>query len=253
MIRITKGPNPISLTRAAARINAQNNQEFVNHQAEYLNGDLTFEFSSAYRSDSVKVALTRDQFGKCCFSEARFVADEAHVEHFRPKGRIDSWPNGPYIYPGYYWLAYEYSNLFFCKSILNSSHKRNYFPLVDEALRNRSHLDTNVEASVLINPAEEDPRDHIRFVNEEIKGITDRGKLTINILNLRHPQLYEARREILSHLYAYKLIVETLVATGSLLTDEPVATALHKLRDAVTPQAQFSSMAIDFLTGWPHL
>jgi hypothetical protein len=121
MIKINKGPAPKALTKAKAKHDLKNNASYLANQADYDAGVKTFHFPEAYKSKSVKKALIAAQFGKCAFSEAKFVNDEAHVEHFRPKGRVDTWPTGPSYYPGYYWLAYDWSNLFLCKSIINSS------------------------------------------------------------------------------------------------------------------------------------
>lgn len=55
------------------------------------------------------------------------------VEHFRPKGGWRQSPGQPIEQPGYYWLAYEWSNLFLACGPCNSRHKRNLFPLTDQA------------------------------------------------------------------------------------------------------------------------
>jgi uncharacterized protein (TIGR02646 family) len=253
MIRINKGTAPAALVAAKARYDLINNAAYVANRVAYENGSLTFNFPAAYRSDAVKEALNRVQHGKCCFSEAMFVNDDAHVEHFRPKGKVERWPNGPTFYPGYYWLAYDWSNLFFCKSTTNSTIKRNFFPLSGQVRRNRNHLDSRIESSILIDPSIEDPRTHIRFHNEEIKGITLRGKKNIKILNLRNPQLDEARRTKFKYLKGLKRAVELLIISGTDINDPEIVEMIEILRYSITQEAEFSSMAIDLLTRWPHL
>lgn len=253
MIRINKGSAPVQLTRAKSRHNRINNALYVADPAAYNAGTKKFSFTAAYRSDAVKLALTIAQHGKCCFSEAKFVNDDAHVEHFRPKGRVDAWPRGATTYPGYYWLAYDWDNLFFCKSTTNSSLKLNYFPLLGNVRRNRNHLDTRIESSLIIDPSKEEPRQFIKFVKEEIKGINPRGKKNIEILGLRNAQLDEARRSLYRKLEQLRNSVDLLLASGVPKNDAVVSAIIDSLKEAILPKSEFSSMAIDLLTGWPHL
>ncbi len=60
-------------------------------------------------------------FGKCVYCESLITNNHpGDVEHFRPKGRVTDLNNKPVMiksngkevsHPGYYWLAYEISNL----------------------------------------------------------------------------------------------------------------------------------------------
>jgi len=253
MIRIKKGNAPAALVRAKARYDQTNNAKYLANQVHYNNGSKTFTFTDAYKSDAVKIALELAQKGKCCFSEAKFVNDDAHVEHFRPKGFVEDNVTGVISYPGYYWLAYEWTNLFYCKSTTNSSIKRNFFPLLGTGGRKANHLDLRTEYCVLIDPAAENPRQHIRFQNEEIKGKTTRGKKTIELLDLRNGQLDEARRTKFNHLKAMKNSADLLISNGFPLNTPELADLINQLRQSVLPEAEFSSMAKDFLRGWPHL
>ena len=253
MIKIDKGAPPPALLRAKIKYGKINNAAYLANQLDFDTGVATFKFTDAYKSTAVKEALRLTQHGKCCFTEAKFVNDEAHVEHFRPKGKVDHWPSGPSSYPGYYWLAYEWSNLFYCKSMVNSSVKRNFFPLRGQMQRNRNHLENYVEANVLIDPSKEDPRLHIRFQNEEIKGITTRGRRTIKILELRNPQLDESRRKMFTLLGGLKQAVDLLLASGTDIQDPYIVETLEILRFSITSEAEFSSMATDLLAGWPHI
>ena len=107
---------------------------------------------------------------------------ESDVEHFRPKGRVNENLSATLLYPGYYWLAYDWKNLFLCKSKMNVSHKMNFFPLEDESDRNRSHRDNNPEHPLLIDPSSTDPRQHIRFHKDEPYHLSERGRVTIELL-----------------------------------------------------------------------
>ena len=253
MIRITKGPCPKHLKTRGKKLTIALKQKFTKNSANYLNGDSTFEFTSSYSTKTIVSALIACHHNKCCFSESKFYYYYPHVEHFRPKGKVDEWPTGTTSYPGYYWLAYDWSNLLLCAPVINSSFKRNFFPLAPGLIRNRSHHDKNIETPLLIDPSLEDPRNHIIFKGDEPIGITNRGKATINILCLKHPHFEEARREKLNLIKLLKEAVDQLIAKGTALDDPSIADMLHSLRSAILPDAEFSSMSIDFLSGWPHL
>jgi len=253
MIKINKGQAPVELIDAGLALTNDMKSSFDKYSAQYQNADIVFNFTSAYKSKAVKDALRRVQFIKCCFTEAKFVRDDAHVEHFRPKGRIDEWPNGDTIYPGYYWLAYEWSNLFLCKSTTNSSNKRNFFPLETHSKRNKSHHDTYVEVALLIDPSMDEPRDHITFKGDEPVALTTKGKTTIELLQLRNPDLEEARRTKMGYLSGLRSAIDLLLFSGMDLNDPQLTDLIGLLKYAVRPEAEFSSMAIDYLSGWPHL
>jgi uncharacterized protein (TIGR02646 family) len=254
MIQITnKGAAPPTLVAEGTLLTNAMKSDYLLHKRAYKNGSKKFVFPYAYKSDDVKNKLLDAQHNKCCFCEAKFVNDFFHVEHFRPKGRVDKWPSGPYSYPGYYWLAYEWSNLFLAKGKTNTSFKRNFFPLLGKTSRNRTHLENKIESSLLIDPGSEDPRIHIRFKKEEIYGKTPRGRKNIELLNLRNPHIDEARRTKYGILEALKIGVELLIAKGSNVADPTIQAMIAPLRNAIKPDAEFSSMAIDLLSGWPHL
>lgn len=106
---------------------------------------------------------------------------------------------GPLLQPGYYWLAYEWTNLFFACQKCNQSWKGNHFPLMNPAERAASHHDDlSRERPMLIDPASEDPEEHIRF-REELAfpvGGDKRGAATIELLGPNdRPDLSEHRAE----------------------------------------------------------
>ena len=166
------------------------------------------------------------------------------VEHFRPKGALGNIGSNKKSYPGYYWLTYEWSNLLLVKPGVNSD-KKDYFELDDD--RNRAdnhHGDINLELPMIIDPASEDPREHIRFHNEQPYGTTDRGIYTVNLL-LLHPDLEEDRREHFQLLAGLKSLLEILIEYG---LEQKAKETKKMLENYVKPDAKYSSMAIDLLT-----
>lgn len=251
MIRINKGIPTTRFKNRATKLVKLLNDEYDKNEADCIKGDHSLDIKSYYTK--ARDLLVTRQFNKCCFSEARFNGDYKHVEHFRPKGRVDDYYTNAQQYPGYYWLSYEWSNLYLCKGVINGTYKRNFFPLKKNSHRNKCHTDTHVEKTVLIDPATENPRKHIRFRNDEPYGITRRGKLNVAILGLRDPDFQAAREEHLAILDGLKEGVDAMLATGLPMTHPSVQKNLTLLRNSVKKDAEFSSMAIDFLSGWPHL
>jgi hypothetical protein len=61
-----------------------------------------------YGHDHVRAALEKLFCDKCAYCESKITPGFAwEVEHFRPKKSVAERPD----HPGYYWLAYEWTNL----------------------------------------------------------------------------------------------------------------------------------------------
>jgi len=137
-----------------------------------------FKFK-AYSAADVKAALTAMSCGKCAYCEAYYDATQPNdVEHFRPKGGIDT--EAARIKPGYWWLAAKWENLLPSCIRCNrkerqllfdgtelASGKANRFPLVDEARRACGIGQEACEDPLLIDPCVEDPPEHIRFIDDD--------------------------------------------------------------------------------------
>jgi uncharacterized protein (TIGR02646 family) len=253
MIKIIKGDAPEELIIKGIELTHALEIEFEKNKNEYLNGNKKFEFTDDYKSEDVKSALKKCQHNKCCFSEAKFNGDYPHIEHFRPKGRVDDYSSGVHHFPGYYWLCYDWSNLFFCKSVINVTYKRNYFPLLDDSTRKINHNCDKIELPLIIDPSIDDPKSHIGFHKDELVPKTERGRLNIEILGLRDPTFAEARRTKFELIKDLKAMVDLAEAEGFDENNPIVASSIAKLNSAILPDAEFSSMVKDFLKGWPHL
>ncbi len=199
MIRIHKTPAipPILSGDGVAKTNALNAAYTINPVA-YTSApgvkvkSLTpMDFDSCTYGDlTVKTQLIHDQHGKCCFCESKFLeTSHGDVEHFRPKRAYQKLNSTKLIYPGYYWLTYNWDNLMFSCEKCNRSYKRNQFPLQTEATRKLFHnhpiLIAN-EDHLLINPNFEDPSIHITFLKEapHPKNGSIRGAKTIEAFKL---------------------------------------------------------------------
>ena len=216
------------------------------HSEEYRSRSRTFKFKDhIHTHDSVKNALLEAQHSKCCYCESKFRANyPGAVEHFRPKGAVQQERRQRREYPGYYWLVYRWENLLVSCYSCNSSHKSVLFPLSNPEARARSHRD-NLEAErpLLVDPASEDPRQHIRFRGSACEPLTERGRETIRVLGLSRRDLEEDRREWLDILD----VLREAVRLGEIVGGARVERARDILERAVRPEAEYSSMARYFL------
>jgi len=185
---ILEDGNPANKSSAATRL----------FESQADEGKLRFKFDNEIYGDaSVKSALATVQYDKCCFCESK-VGHISHgdVEHFRPKGGYYSQPKEKMNYPGYHWLAYDFSNLYFSCPICNQSFKKNFFPLKDERKRVRSHHQKHLlsrEKPLIIDPAKDNPALHITFDREVPKALDEKGRTTIQRIGLDRKKLNDYR------------------------------------------------------------
>jgi hypothetical protein len=155
-----------------------------------------------YGSTTVKDKLKTIFKCKCAFCETNTHAG-AHkdVEHFRNKAH-------------YYWLGYEWTNLLLSCQICNRDFKGTLFPLQNDAKRVTAHplsisgeLDRRQchilskslksEKRLLLHPAIENPKKHLKFLsNGLVKGLTPKGKKSVEVYGLERDELRKARENI---------------------------------------------------------
>lgn len=159
-----------------------------------------------YAADIVRAALEELFHRKCAYCEYK-LAGTFDVEHYRPKGRVAEDMN----HPGYYWLAYTWSNLLpsceFCNQrrrdkpiwgdlkYANTGGKSDQFPLVDEDERAKAPCEPlEAEHPLLIDPCAINPEHHIKYLaNGEVFATDQEGEATISICNLNRRRLKELR------------------------------------------------------------
>jgi len=219
---------------------------YTRFSKDYDQGKKTFDKffkSGIYGHPTVKEALIEAQHGKCCYCEWNVTPGAyGDVEHFRPKGKVAE----DDAHPGYYWLAYEWSNLLFACQKCNQRFKRTFFPLRDPSKRARSHHDhdeLSQEEPLLIHPVEEDPQQYVGFYKQEAISIDGklRGKTTIEVFGLNRIELLEARLFRYSGvemLYRITRHTEKRSVPPDILIDAQMG-----LRDAIKDHAPYASMA----------
>jgi uncharacterized protein (TIGR02646 family) len=208
------------------------------------------EFDAAiYGSKGVKDQLKRVFKHKCAFCESK-IGHGAHfdVEHYRPKFH-------------YYWLGYEWSNLLLSCQICNRDYKKTQFPLHNEKNRitappchasgnlNRSacairHVNT-IEEPLLIHPALDDPKTHLKFLaNGSVEGTTIEGVTSIEVYGLKRHALIDARKEMVQEIRAE--IWEEYLDKNELSDDElitEVRKAINRLKRRINKNEEYIGFA----------
>lgn len=164
-----------------------------------------------YRHRSVLLALEELFHRKCAYCETPLPEVSWDVEHFRPKGAVAECPE----HPGYYWLAYEWSNLYPSCEACNrrrrdlptwtdreegeTAGKLTQFPLEDEAGRAFSpDADLGRERPSLLDPCADQPEEYLLYTpHGEVEPASgdSRAAATIDILHLRRRRLRDRRKQ----------------------------------------------------------
>ncbi|MDW9593547.1 hypothetical protein GOA63_15165 [Sinorhizobium meliloti] len=204
--------------------------------------------------------------GKCAYCETRISSNQpGDVEHFRPKGRVvgdDFKPvlashpqRGKINHPGYFWLAYAWSNLL--PSCIDCNRYRKHgleqpqgagkadrFPVEGQHACVPAQLDQ--EVPLLIDPSKVNPALHIEFhADGTVSGKTEQGRRTIDLfgLNLREG-LKEARREAYADAETFTVAHWNHVVTlhASKLAQD--ASRLQQIKSGRRPYAAMERMAL---------
>lgn len=180
--------------------------------------------TAVYGHDQVRAALEALFHDKCAYCETKIVAgSDWDVEHFRPKGKVAERDD----HPGYYWLAYEWSNLYPSCSHCNqrrkdrprwgdlqyagSGGKLDQFPLEDEATRALSpDDDLSLETRLLLDPCADRPEEHLRYtVDGQVVAVAGsrKGEVSVDVFHLQRRRLRDQRRnKVETAVYILKFI-----------------------------------------------
>ena len=137
------------------------------------NSPSSTDFSSLWGRRTVRTALWEMQNGRCCYCERyRDTMRESDIEHFRPKTACsDKSPTKP----AYWWLAYEWDNLFFGCRLCNQEYKKTQFPIRGVRATTPSS-DLEVEDQFLIDPTKEDPEEFLDYDFTDLLRVMPNGK-----------------------------------------------------------------------------
>jgi uncharacterized protein (TIGR02646 family) len=253
MIRITrKYPEPETLGSKAVA-HAKRKVEKIARNGKPQSKD----FPSLWGNDDVRTALWEMQHHKCCYCERmREKNRESDIEHFRPKADVTE---AKTCHKGYWWLAYEWENLYFSCRYCNQQFKQNHFPVPDESKRAQTPgCSLRDEEAFLIDPSKEDPEEHICFDWFEkrdatnsmtfrvayVRDRTERGRRTIEIAGLNHGDLPFERGLLIQDLEVLVVVmkVKQLISKDN----EDIQKIGAKIRAATSSKMPFTAFRRDF-------
>lgn len=260
MIKIIKGDAPENLVIKGKEQTALDLETYYAEPDKYDSGKSKFEAKpSIYNSDAVRKKLVEIQNGKCCYCETKDVRSNSDVEHYRPKAAYSEILGSKSLYPGYFWLAYEWDNLFLACQVCNQIFKNDFFPIEDNATRAQINAFSIAnELPILIHPSIDNPEEHISYRETTPYGLTERGTKTIEYLGfgrLDTSKIYSAKQksriklliEERDRFYNEKKIIFNVILV---LQNKPVTPdiqavlddAREVLKQAQLPSAEWSLM-----------
>lgn len=155
----------------------------------------------------VRMALMQLFHQKCAYCESPLESggnQRPNLEHFRPKANARNPRDGQVDPDHYWWLFYEWENLYVCCQECNVN-KRDQFPVLGARVSMGAwrRIIPTKELAFLLDPCLDDPAQHLSFSEDgRVKAIlpgdgtyfTMRGEETIQILGLNRDSLVRARR-----------------------------------------------------------
>ncbi len=136
--------------------------------------NITPRLASIYRHSEIKERLNEIYKGKCAYCE--WKPQIVEIDQFVPKSVAPL-------------LAFDWENLLLVCPVCNQN-KRNHFPIAHN------------NEPLLLNPEKDQPEEHLSFfANGEMFGITEKGRVTIEILKLNRIPLVKERISIYNSLF----------------------------------------------------
>lgn len=225
------------------------------------------QVSKLYSDDQVKMALEELFHGKCAYCEQE-LGEQWDVEHYRPKGKVAEAPG----HPGYFWLAYDWSNLYpSCtncnqnrrdaplwndRRTLRAAGKFCQFPLADELKRVADPTaDLGDERPLLLDPCATTDIPEKRFLFDAQGGIAagppvelpsletedPRAVATIGICNLNRRRLRKKRAKVIA--LVARLVRNLAEARIKDVPDSVVHEFEFMLAERVADEAPFAGTA----------
>lgn len=220
----------------------------------------------------LKETLSEFSNGKCWYCETKEFRSDRVVDHFRPKNRVAERDD----HPGYWWLAFDWTNYryscTFCNSLRKSEKdepaggKADHFPIIDEQ-RRACDPDGSIEDEFpyLLDPIRNGDTPLLTFTDDgrAVPCYTDdnslhyeRANQSIELFHLNHPEICEARYSIC---YEIKQLVkegnrafsrQEESADAALVGNESFEGTVRKLRKMVDKNAEYSRAARAILAGY---
>lgn len=220
----------------------------------------------------LKDVLERINHGKCWYCEAQENRSDNTVDHFRPKKRVAEAAD----HPGYWWLAFEWSNFRYTCTYCNSRRvdpegnteggKQNHFPLLNEAQRAYDENDDlTLEEPKLLDPLNaldhlllwftDDGRAVPRYDEQSHQRMASRASCSIATYHLNHRRLVDKRKMLYNFIHRH---VESgkrnfaRAVEGDISAEQALDDGLRVLMGLMSSTAEHSAAARAILSGLRH-
>jgi hypothetical protein len=149
-----------------------------------------------------KDELKKISYNKCWYSETRNPYSYLHVDHFRPKKRVeDIYEIAIKIRDGYWWLVFDYTNFRLSGSVGNSK-KSDHFAVKHNKVESKGSISD--EVYYFLDPTVKEDVALLNFDNEGKavpsvpekfgKWNFDRAKYSIDFMDLNYGELKDERK-----------------------------------------------------------
>lgn len=175
--------------------------------------------------------ILRDLFhGKCGYCERAFEYRVAtgFLDRFRPyRGAMGH--DGTIDADCYWWLGFRWDNMLASCASCNRA-KGSRFPIKGRrASPGTFGKELAQEEPLLVDPCADHPDEHLLFdVNGQVSGLTERGRVTIEVLALNRPELVRERAAEAKRFMGLWAFARTSRARADLLLDRQPFAALRR-------------------------
>ncbi len=247
------------LTRQLKTLPVEQRNDFIEKHADYWR--------------KLKEHYIKLSYGKCWYTEAKEVASNYHMDHFRPKKQpkelkreikenceIETVTSAE----AYWWLAFDWKNYRLAASIPNTS-KGVYFPLKTGTSAIKEGEDTSLEWCGLLDPTDVHDVSLIAFgIDGKVypscldmnSWDAKRVALSVRVFNLDHITLVDARKEIQqtckTKIEMIKNAQREYAQTNSPGYRKLLKEYIMDLRDMTKPTAELSAVARNYIRNDPE-
>ncbi|EON89902.1 hypothetical protein [Plesiomonas shigelloides] len=208
--------------------------------------------------------LAEQSSGKCWYCESKELRSDNPIDHFRPKGQVVECSE----HPGYWWLAFDWSNYRYSCTYCNSRRveaesaggKHDHFPLFTPPDWNKSNTDNNAERPMLLDPTNANDCKLLTFnqngeacPNESDSSSDNfkRAKISIELYHLNHKNTTRVRKQIHQEIRQLVAATNELLDAGadprSLAIEANIKNLLRKIR-STCKSTQFNTAARLYLS-----
>lgn len=253
---------------AAVRIKAAQEQWSDDKLSCELNKSIASARKKAINTKSdvwgqLSVILSELSFGKCWYCESTELRSDNPIDHFRPKGKVAECPD----HPGYWWLAFDWSNYRYSCTYCNSRRvntdtaggKQDHFPILPPYTWNKKIEDEFIENPILLDPTDIDDVNLLTFningeacpnVDDKTSPLYKRAKESVDLYHLNHTPTKNARKRVYQTVRRLVSNINSLSAQNfeaNKLTIKDLKTQLHKMIRVSCPSTSFNSAARIYL------